>query len=173
MGLIHIYCGDGKGKTTAALGLALRAAGSGMRVHIVQLLKGAYTSELESLALIPSITLERCDKNYGCIFGEENDNSRGVTECNNRLLLHAQELMQSGETDMLIIDEFNNAYSLGLLDRALAERIVFEKPQETELVLTGRSPDPKFTAAADYVSKIKAVKHPFDSGISGRKGIEF
>lgn len=68
MGLIHIYCGNGKGKTSAAIGLALRAAGAGMRVHIVQLLKGGETSELNTLALIPNITVSRCDKDYGFTF---------------------------------------------------------------------------------------------------------
>ncbi len=173
MGLIHIYCGNGKGKTTAALGLALRAAGSKMRVHIVQLLKGAYTSELETLRLIPDITIERCDRNYGCIFDKDDENRRSVTECNNALLIHAEELLKSGSIDMLIIDEFNNAYSLGLLDRELADRIVFRKPSGAELVLTGRDPAQKFIDAADYVSEIKAVKHPYDSGITARKGIEY
>lgn len=173
MGMIHIYCGDGKGKTTASLGLALRAAGSGMRVHIVQLLKGAYTSELDSIRLIPNITIERCDKNYGCIFTEDDENRQNVTACNNQLLLSAEELVKSGDIDMLIIDEFNNAYSLELIDRELADRIVMQKPQEVELILTGRNPERKFIDIADYVSEIKAVKHPYESGIIARKGIEY
>ena len=173
MGMIHIYCGDGKGKTTASLGLALRAAGSGMRVHIVQLLKGAYTSELDSIRLIPNITIERCDKNYGCIFTEDDENRQNVTACNNQLLLSAEELMKSGDIDMLIIDEFNNAYSLELIDRELADRIVLQKPQKVELILTGRNPDRKFIDIADYVSEIKAVKHPYESGVIARKGIEY
>lgn len=173
MGMLHIYCGDGKGKTTASLGLALRAAGSGMRVHIVQLLKGAYTSELDSLKLLPNVTVERCDKNYGCSFKDDDENKRGVTECNNRLLTHARELVNSGGIDMLIIDEFNNAYSLGLVDRELADSIVMDRSQQLELVLTGRGPHQRFIDAADYVSEIKAIKHPFESGVSGRKGIEY
>ena len=173
MGMIHIYCGNGKGKTTAALGMALRAAGSGMKVHIVQLLKGAYTSELETLSLIPDITIERCDKNYGCIFDKDDENRRNVTIFNNDLLLRAEKLLKSGDIDMLIIDEFNNAYSLRLIDRELADRIVMQKPQDVELILTGRNPDRKFLDIADYVSEIKAVKHPYESGITARKGIEY
>lgn len=173
MGMIHIYCGDGKGKTTASLGLALRAAGSGMKVHIVQLLKGAYTSELDSIGLIPNITIERCDKNYGCIFDKDNENRRKVTECNNDLLLRAEDLLKSGGIDMLIIDEFNNAYSLNLIDRKLADRMVMQKPKNVELILTGRNPDRKFIDIADYVSEIKAVKHPYETGITARKGIEY
>lgn len=173
MGMIHIYCGDGKGKTTAALGLALRAVGSGMRVHIVQLLKGSDTSELHSLQLLSGITISRCDKNYGFTFNMSDDNKKELTACHNRLLLQAEKLCSSGCIDMLIIDEFNAAFEYGLLDRELAERIVFEKPKDLELVLTGRNPDEKFIRQADYISDIKSVKHPYKNGIKARKGIEF
>lgn len=173
MGLIHIYCGDGKGKTTAAMGLALRAAGSGMKVYIVQLLKGADTSELASLKLIPNITAARCDKNYGFTFSMTEENMRLMTECHNKLLSDAEAAAKSGEYGMLIIDEFNAAYEYGYLDRRLADRIVLQKPEALELVLTGRDPQQKFIDAADYVSEIKAVKHPFDKGITARKGIEY
>ena len=105
MGLIHIYCGDGKGKTTAAFGLALRAAGSGMKVHIVQLMKGNETSELNSLEKLDGITLSRCDKNYGFTFRMTEQERNEITLCHNRLLNEAYDLMQSGSIDMLIIDE--------------------------------------------------------------------
>lgn len=173
MGLIHIYCGEGKGKTTAALGLALRASGSGMKVHIVQLLKGGFTSELISVSKIPDITIARCDRNYGFTSKMSEENKRLITECHNGLLANAEKLMKNGSIDMLILDEFNAAYEYGLLDKTLADRIVFEKNKETELILTGRRPQAKFIAAADYVSEIKAVKHPLEKGIKARKGIEF
>ena len=105
MGLIHIYCGDDKGKTTAAFGLALRAAGSGMKVHIVQLMKGNETSELNSLEKLDGITLSRCDKNYGFTFRMTEQERNEITLCHNRLLNEAYDLMQSGSIDMLIIDE--------------------------------------------------------------------
>lgn len=173
MGLIHIYCGDGKGKTTAALGLAIRAAGSGLRVHIVQLLKGSFTSELNVLEKIENITIERCGKNYGFTFKMSDEDKIKLAECHNDLLLRAENLMKNGSIDMLIIDEFNAAYEYNLLDREIADRIVFDKPKDIELILTGRRPHEKFIAAADYVSEIKAVKHPFQKGIKARKGIEF
>ena len=173
MGLIHIYCGDGKGKTTAAFGLALRAAGSGMKVHIVQLMKGNETSELNSLEKLDGITLSRCDKNYGFTFRMTEQERNEITLCHNRLLNEAYDLMQSGSIDMLIIDEFDPAYHHGLLEKKLAEKLDFEKPEKIELILTGRYPDEKFLECADYVSEIKSVKHPFLSGIKARKGIEF
>ena len=173
MGLLHIYCGDGKGKTTAAIGLAVRAAGSGMRVHIVQLLKGGFTSELRILETIPEITVERCDRNYGFSFKLNEEEREALKECHNKLLFHAYEVIRSGAADMVIFDEFNAAYEYNLLDRELAERIILSKPERCEVILTGRHPDEKFLAAADYVSEIAAVKHPFQIGIKARKGIEY
>lgn len=173
MGLLHIYCGDGKGKTTAAIGLAVRAAGAGIRVHFAQLLKGGETSELAVLDRIPGLTVERCDRDYGFTFRMSEEEKARLTECHNRILTNALGLMERGEVGLLILDEFNAAYAYSLLDRALAERIVLRKPEAAELVLTGRNPDPRFVDAADYVSEIGAVKHPFERGITARKGIEF
>ena len=95
-----------------------------------------------------------------------------ITACHNSILLRALRLAENNEIDMLIIDEFNAAYTYSLIDKELADRIVLNKPSNLELVITGRNPDSKFIAAADYVSEISAVKHPFNSGISARKGIE-
>ncbi len=169
--MLQIYCGDGKGKTTAALGSALRAAGNGMRVHIVQLLKGAPTSELKSLALIPNISVTRCDKDYGFTFNMSNEDKKRVIECHSELLRDAKKRMDN--VDMLIIDEFFAAYNYGFIDREAADDIVFNRPDSVELILTGRDPDEKFIEAADYVSEIKAVKHPYDRGVTARRGIEF
>ena len=173
MGLLHIYCRNGKGKTTAALGLAIRAAGCGKRVHIIQLLKGNATSELDSLKLIPNITVSRCDKNYGFTFKMDEETKEKLVLCHNRLLLDAEQLMKNDEIDVLIIDEFNAAYEYKLIDRDLAERIVLGRNEKTEVVLTGRNPDEKFIDAADYVSKIECIKHPYEKGIKARRGIEF
>lgn len=173
MGLIHIYCGDGKGKTTAALGLALRAAGSGMKVLFVQLLKGAATGELLPLAEIADITVRRCDRDYGFTFTMNEEEKAAITACHNAMLREAVELVQSGGADMVVLDEFNAAYEYGLLDRELADKLVLEQRKNAELVLTGRNPHPKFVQAADYVSEILAVKHPYEQGIEARKGIEY
>lgn len=173
MGLIHIYCGNGKGKTTAAVGLAVRAAGAGMKVHIVQLLKGNDTSELASLALIPNIKVTRPDRNYGFTFNMSDSDKAELTKCHNRILSEALREMKSGGTDMLIIDEFCAGCRSGLADKSLLDEIVFSKPPKCELVLTGRDPEQKYVDAADYVSEISSVKHPYDMGIKARKGIEY
>lgn len=173
MGFMHIYCGEGKGKTTASLGLAVRAAGAGKTVRIIQLLKGTNTSELETLRLISNISITRCDKNYGFV-GKmtENDKSE-ITECHNKLLAEGFELVRTNAVDLLIIDEFNAAYNYNLIDRKFAEDFLLKKDYTAEIVLTGRNPAEKFVEIADYVSEIKCVKHPFDKGICARKGIEF
>lgn len=173
MGLLHIYCGDGKGKTTAATGLAVRAAGAGMKVHIIQLLKGSETSELSVLRNIGGITLERCDRNYGFVWNMTDADKREITLCHNALLEKGYSLARSGDIDMLIIDEFNAAYRHGLLDRNAAEKFLTEKEGDTELVITGRDPAEIFIGAADYISEIKCVKHPYTKGINARRGIEF
>lgn len=173
MGLLHIYCGDGKGKTTAAVGLAVRAAGAGMHVHIIQLLKGSDSAEVSVLRSIPGITLERCDRNYGFVWNMSYEDKRSITACHNTLLEKGYSLVRSGEVDMLIIDEFNAAYKHGLLDREEAEKFLTEKPGSAELIITGRSPAELFVNSADYVSEIKCVKHPYEKGINARRGIEF
>ena len=173
MGLLHIYCGDGKGKTTAAFGLAVRAAGAGIRVHIIQLLKGSDSAEISVLRSIPGITLERCDRNYGFVWNMTDEDKVNITECHNALLEKGYSLVRSGNVDMLIIDEFNAAYSHGLLDRAAAEGFLTEKPGSAELVITGRGPAEIFVDSADYVSEIRCVKHPYTKGINARRGIEF
>lgn len=173
MGLIHIYCGDGKGKTTSALGLAVRAAGADMKVHIVQLLKGSETSELESLKMIPNISVDRLHRDFGFTFSMSESVRKEVIDCHTALLRAAHEQMKEHKFDMLIIDEFFSAYNYGLVDRSLADKIVFEKEKSCELILTGREPEEKFLAAADYISEINALKHPYTKGICARKGIEF
>ena len=105
MGLLHIYCGDGKGKTTAAIGLAVRAAGAGMRVHIIQLLKGSDSAEISVLRSIPNITLERCDRNYGFVWDMTDEDKKGITECHDALLEKGYSLARSGKIDMLILPE--------------------------------------------------------------------
>jgi cob(I)alamin adenosyltransferase len=145
-GLIHVYTGDGKGKTTAALGLALRAAGCGKRIVIVQFFKGRDSGELRSLESIPNVTVLRLEKD---------------------------ELAMAGACDMLIQDEIISAYDYHAVDRERLEKFLEHKPEVVELVLTGRDAPPKFLERADYVTEMRKRKHPFDQGITAREGIEF
>ena len=169
MGLLHIYCGDGKGKTTASLGLAIRAAGADMKVCFVQFAKGGETSELDSLKLIPNITVIRCDRKYG-FYNEMTDSDKKEITLNHNKLIH---LAFKSDKDMIILDEFNFVYEYGLIDKNTAQQLILNGKANKEIILTGRNPAEIFISAADYISEIKAIKHPYDKGITARKGIEY
>ena len=171
-GLTHILCGNGKGKTTGAVGSALRAAGSGMKVVFVSLMKDGTSSE-NSLLKAAGITLFHCDRNYGFTFNMTEQDKADITACHDRIVTQALELAKSGEADMLVIDEFFCAYEYGLCSKELFESVVFDKPESTELVLTGHNAEQKFLDAADYVTRLSSEKHPYEKGVSARKGIEF
>jgi cob(I)alamin adenosyltransferase len=171
-GLIHVYCGDGKGKTTAALGLALRAAGSGMKVVILQFLKGRPVNELESLKLIPGITVLRNSKDFGFYNTMTDQDKADITRMHNENLKKALDLVQKEAYGLLILDEISAAYNHGLVGKEIIDDLIENKSEELELVLTGRDPAPLFLEKADYISEIKKIKHPYDKNIGARKGIE-
>jgi len=173
-GLIHFYYGEGKGKTTAALGLAIRASGCGKSVVVVQFLKDWKCGELGSLALLPNMTVLRANLS-GRVFvhemsNEEKDAVRAVHDGNLKMAL---ELQQSGRCDLLVLDEALDAYQLGVLDAALFEGLLDDKPDPLELVVTGHGADARLLARADYVTEMVKRKHPYDKGIAARRGIEF
>lgn len=166
--MIHIYCGDGKGKTTAAAGLAARMRGYGKRVLFMQFLKGGFSGEIKTLRDC-GITVMRCDREYG-FFGSMQDSEKAdIKNSHNKNLQYVKEHMH--EFDMIVLDEIFAAYNYGLIGSALAEEIVSEC--KCELVLTGRDPDKYFLDRADYVSEITKIKHPFDKGARAREGIEY
>lgn len=172
-GLIHIYCGDGKGKTTAALGLALRAAGNGMRVVFAQFLKGSDTSELNSLQLIKEITVLRNDIDYGFYNQMTEEEKEAIKELHNKTLEKALDMVAKEECDLLILDEVIATYNYGLINQRIIDELLVNKKPELELVLTGRNPVEHFIEKADYVSEIKKIKHPYEQNIMARKGIEY
>ena len=172
-GLIHIYCGDGKGKTSAATGLAVRAAGCGKQVLFARFLKNEESGELEILDRIPEIHVIHLERSFGfyrTLTEEEQAKVRQTYEA----LWH--DIVRMAETDMydvLVMDEFMAAYNYGLIGHDAAFAFLREKPARLEVVLTGRDPDEDLVELADYVSEIRKVKHPFDRGIRARRGIEY
>lgn len=166
--MLQIYCGDGKGKTTAAIGAAVRAAGAGLRVCVTQLMKGALTSELVSLEAL-SITVRRCDRDYGFYKSMSEVDKTEITQCHNGLL----ESAFSESFEFIVLDELCSAYRLGLLDRALAERLVLGSKDRAEIVITGREPPEVLLNAADYISEIHCRRHPYECGVTARLGVEF
>ena len=173
-GLTHIYYGDGKGKTTAALGLAVRAAGCGLNVVIVQFLKNWKCGELNTLALLPNITVLRGKIEGATFVFEMNDEQKAVTKTiQDDILKNALEMQKNGQCDLLVLDEALDAYKLGVLDAELFEGLLNNKPENLEMVITGHSADAKLIELADYVTEMAKRKHPYDLGVTARRGIEF
>jgi len=173
-GLIHVYYGNGKGKTTAALGLALRAAGCGKNVVIVQFLKGWECGEHISLPSISNITLIRGKTAGGKFVYEMNDEEKQITkDLQNKSMKKALELIKKEQCDVLILDEAIDALKLEMLDPDIPENLIYNKPDSLELVITGHDPDKQLLERADYVTEMVKRKHPYDEGINARKGIDF
>lgn len=171
-GMIQLYYGDGKGKTTAALGLAIRAAGSGMKVVIVQFLKNQPTSELAVLDELTDITVIRGKEGAAFSFSMTEEQKEHTKVIHSENLKAAMDLARSGNCDLLVLDEVVGACRRGLVDQLKLQSFVNHKPQELELVMTGRNPAQWMIDCADYVSEIRKVKHPFEKGIPARVGIE-
>lgn len=169
-GCVHIYTGDGKGKTTASAGLAVRAAGSGMKVLFAQFLKGMPTGETEPLKKL-GITVIRTDnvkKFIPYMTGEEREDCRISQK---KCFEQAKNL--AGSLDMLVLDEVIGAVNTGMLDLNDLLVLIKNRPENLEIVMTGREPPKVLIELADYVSEIKSVKHPYEKGIKARKGIEY
>jgi len=172
-GLIHIYCGDGKGKTTAALGLAIRAVGANYKVIIVQFLKAWNTSELKTLKTIENVTVINGDIppcfSWDCT---DEEKAKMIAE-HNKIFNAAIALSGNSEKTLLIFDELIGAYEENMIDRQMVLDFLNNKPFCLEIVLTGRNPAKELLKIGDYISEIKMVKHPIDDGVQARKGIEF
>lgn len=171
--MIHVYHGDGKGKTTAAMGLALRAAGCGHRVVIVQFLKGRDTGEISVLSGLEGVTVLRGKNSSKFSFQMSPEEKRAALEAHNGNLSAAAELVQRGDCQLLVLDEAIGALDCGLLDIALVTRLVEELPDGVELVLTGRNPSPYILSVADYITEMRCERHPFEKGVAARRGVEF
>ena len=167
-GLIIVHTGDGKGKTTAALGLAIRAFGAGLKVLILQFIKGARRSgELEALKILG---VEVRQLGLGFItkenFSEQKKLARSALDT-------ARQEILSGAWDLIVLDEINYAAKFGLLDAAEILELVKIRPPQMHLVFTGRDALPELIDAADLVTEMKLIKHPFQKGIAAQPGIEF
>lgn len=171
--MIHLYWGNGKGKTTSAMGLALRAAGRGKKVVIAQFLKGADSGERLALALLPGVTLLPVPEKMS-FFPAMNEKEKAEAASQSSLLLsQAAELVAKGACDFLVLDEICVALSLGLLPLEAITRLIDAGPAELELVLTGREACRALMHRADYITEMKNHRHPYDSGIGAREGIEY
>lgn len=173
-GFVIVYTGDGKGKTTAALGMAMRAIGRGWKVLMVQFMKGTWHyAELDTAKrLAPDFEIVPLGKGFYKIlddhYTDEDHHAAALTA-----LQFAREKMESGEYDLLILDEVNNAVSTGLLPLGEVMRLLDAKPPDFSIVLTGRAAPPELIDRADLVTEMREVKHPYQKGIFAQKGIDF
>lgn len=167
-GKVHVYTGQGKGKTTAAIGLAIRAAGAGLRVCMHQFIKGKYYNELRTLEKIKNIKVKQCGR--GCFIRTKP--KPADIECARMGLASARADVMSGKYDLVILDEANVALKLGLIKLADVLDLINRRPDCVEIVLTGRGAPRRLVSCADYVTRFIKVKHPFDKGLLARRGIE-
>ena len=168
--MIQLYTGNGKGKTTAALGLAMRAAGHGMKVAFIQFMKGWEYGELRSAEKIPGFTIFQ----YGraSFVSKENPAPEDV-ELARQGLNKAKEVIASGDYDLIVLDEINVAVDFNLIKIEEVMELLKGIPEGMEIVCTGRYARREMIEAADLVTEMLEVKHPFNKNISGRKGIDF
>lgn len=168
-GYVQIYTGDGKGKSTAAFGLALRAAGHGLRSYIGQFMKGQHYGEHNAFKSLPLVTVELFGKNTFIHVKTKTEEDATMAK---EGLEKARRAMLSGDYDIVILDEVNVAIHFGLLSVDQVLDFIDGKPDRVELILTGRRAPAELIARADLVTEMKEIKHYYQSGVSSRNGIE-
>ena len=168
--MIQVYTGNGKGKTTAALGLALRAAGREMKTLIIQFMKGQKYGEIEAVKkLSPYIVIEQMGRDTFVHVERPNPEDRVMAH---KGLERARAAMKNEDWDIIVLDEINVALYFRLLSLEEVMELLDEKPEGVELVLTGRYAPPELVERADLVTRMESVKHYFDDGVQARDGIE-
>ncbi len=172
-GLVHVYYGDGKGKTTAALGLMLRALGHGKKAALVQFLKGAFSGEIAALGHLSGILVLRGQCGEKFFFQMTEEEKRETRRIHDEHLAQALGMIKSGEYDVLVLDEALDACALSALDTGLLAEILNHGEGRPEIVITGHQPVDWILDQADYITEMVSKKHPYDKGIKARKGIEW
>lgn len=173
-GLIQVYCGNGKGKTTATIGLGIRALGNNMKVIMIQFLKNNDTGECRLLKqLEPSFKVFHFEKNRDFTWNLNEEEKKELKQEVGMALKFAKKVMDTGECDILILDEILAAIQTGFVEVESLVELIDAKPDVMELVLTGRVVPEEIINKVDYISRIDAQKHPMDKGIPARAGIEF
>ena len=168
-GYVQVYTGDGKGKTTASFGLALRAAGAGLPVFIGQFAKGTHYSELDAFRRFSDLIELRQFGAGGFIRGQPSDEDRAAAA---EGLAEVRRVFAAGRHRLVIMDEANIATHFGLFSVAELLALIEEKPANVELVLTGRRADPRIVARADLVTEMREIKHYYTAGVQARRGVE-
>lgn len=169
-GLIHLYYGDGKGKTTASVGLAIRAVGSGFKVAFVQFMKGSDTGEVTVLKSLDNVSVLRSERDFGFFRHMPKEIQDELTTIHNEIMEKGFDYVKDG--GIVVFDELTHALNFGLLDEERFRELLLNRPENVEVVMTGRNPKMWLIETADYASEIRKIKHPFDEGMAAREGIE-
>jgi len=169
--MIHIYCGDGKGKSSAAFGAALRAAGNGMQVLVSQFLKDGSSGEIRALSKIENVTIISEMKPNKFLWDMNQEELKETREIYYELFAKIRKI--SKDYQVIILDEVVAAYQNNMVDRQLLLEFLTEQKENREIILTGRNPASELMELADYITEMNKVRHPFDRGVQARKGIEF
>ena len=178
-GLIQIYCGQGKGKTSAAAGAAIRAAGQGFSVCFTQFLKDSHSGEIKILGQLPKVKLFHCEKSFGFSWTLSEEEKEEAKAAYQKLFTDAcRESVTAAQRDkeelvLLILDEIMAATSYGFVPPEMVTEFLESKPENLEVIMTGRNPREEWISMADYVSEIQPRKHPYARGVAARRGIEW
>jgi len=172
-GQIHIYTGDGKGKTTAAMGLAFRASAYDKKIYILQFLKGRKTGERLSAEKFDNITFERANKSKKFFIQMNEEEKKEQKEEIKEIWNKINDLLENSDYEIIIFDEIMGAISNGMVEIEDVKELLENKGKEKELLLTGRNAPQDLIDMADYVTEMKMIKHPFTKNIPAREGIEY
>ncbi len=171
-GLIHLYCGEGKGKTTAAMGAVIRAAGSGKKVVILQFLKSGTSSEVKILQSLYQVKLYALSSFCGFIKNQSNEELKKIKCDYGKLFDQVIDTVQC-DVELLVLDEVLAACNHRIIEETKLISFLENKSKNLEVILTGRNPSERLLSLADYITEMKKIKHPFDEGVQARQGIEF
>lgn len=169
----HIYYGDGKGKTTAAVGIAVRAAGSNLKVLFVQFLKTEFSGERHILSHLENVTLTYCPLELKFTFEMNEQEKQHAAQIFKGIFERSVTVALTEKYDMIVLDEVFEAINAEMLSESEVFEFIANAPASMEIIMTGHNPPEKFMQVADYITEFKKVKHPYDKGITGRIGVEF
>lgn len=170
---IHLYHGTGKGKTTAAVGLCIRAVGAGKKVLFAQFMKGNDSSELKVLRSLTQVKVLQVGHQYGFSWKMDQDSKEQITARHNEILTEIEKCLQQEQYDLLILDEVVSAYRLQFLDCSKVRELLEQEKGSVEIVMTGRDPDEYLRSQADYITNMQMERHPYEKGVAAREGIEW
>ncbi len=173
--MIHVYMGKGKGKTSAAIGLAIRAAGAGKKVVFAQFMKGDGSSELNILKKLDNLTVLTLSRTYPFTWEMTLEDRENMTKEHDAMLEQILKIHSAGKADVFILDEITYPVYMELAGEEIWNQVLThaKADPDTEWVMTGQEPSPQMLLVADYITQMDAVRHPFDRGVAARKGIEF